>query len=162
MLANDNFDHILVSFYKGTLFLWLYLFCSRAASFAGYFLINVFLLQRSNDAKPMEDFEPQFTLQELQDVLQERNELKVQVFTLQEELAYYKRYNLDQKTSCLPICIIWFFCYYWPNTLVKRLKRTTVLLLLLYLLHLSQLHLIHLNQEYAVCKSFLALILFFV
>uniref|UniRef100_A0A3B4Y483 RILP-like protein 1 n=1 Tax=Seriola lalandi dorsalis TaxID=1841481 RepID=A0A3B4Y483_SERLL len=33
---------------------------------------------------------PCFTLQELRDVLQERNELKAQVFVLQEELAYYK------------------------------------------------------------------------
>ncbi|KAL7836404.1 hypothetical protein AOLI_G00276880 [Acnodon oligacanthus] len=35
---------------------------------------------------------PRFTLQDLQDVLQEKNELKAQVFLLQEELAYYKRY----------------------------------------------------------------------
>lgn len=65
----------------------------------------MFLLQRCNDAKPTESLDiqdsenPQFTLQELQDVLQERNELKVQVFMLQEELAYYKRYSLAQKTS---------------------------------------------------------------
>lgn len=32
-----------------------------------------------------------FTLQELRDVLQEKNELKAQVFMLQEELAYYQR-----------------------------------------------------------------------
>lgn len=34
---------------------------------------------------------PRFTLQELRDVLHERNELKAKVFMLQEELAYYKR-----------------------------------------------------------------------
>lgn len=34
---------------------------------------------------------PRFTLQELRDVLHERNELKSKVFMLQEELAYYKR-----------------------------------------------------------------------
>ncbi|XP_049479023.1 RILP-like protein 1 isoform X1 [Panthera uncia] len=34
---------------------------------------------------------PRFTLQELRDVLHERNELKSKVFLLQEELAYYKR-----------------------------------------------------------------------
>lgn len=34
---------------------------------------------------------PRFTLQELRDVLHERNELKAKVFLLQEELAYYKR-----------------------------------------------------------------------
>ena len=32
---------------------------------------------------------PRFTLQELRDVLHERNELKSKVFLLQEELAYY-------------------------------------------------------------------------
>lgn len=34
---------------------------------------------------------PRFTLQELRDVLHERNELKAKVFMLQEEIAYYKR-----------------------------------------------------------------------
>lgn len=34
---------------------------------------------------------PRFTLQELRDVLHERNELKSRVFLLQEELLYYKR-----------------------------------------------------------------------
>uniref|UniRef100_K7FJ95 Rab interacting lysosomal protein like 1 n=1 Tax=Pelodiscus sinensis TaxID=13735 RepID=K7FJ95_PELSI len=34
---------------------------------------------------------PRFTLQELRDVLHERNELKSKVFLLQEELLYYKR-----------------------------------------------------------------------
>uniref|UniRef100_UPI00358E486E RILP-like protein 1 isoform X2 n=1 Tax=Myxine glutinosa TaxID=7769 RepID=UPI00358E486E len=33
---------------------------------------------------------PRFTLQELRDVLQERNELKAKLFLLQEELVYYK------------------------------------------------------------------------
>ncbi|KAG8597539.1 hypothetical protein GDO81_002317 [Engystomops pustulosus] len=36
---------------------------------------------------------PRFTLQELRDVLHERNELKAKVFMLQEELAYYKRFS---------------------------------------------------------------------
>lgn len=35
---------------------------------------------------------PRFTLQELRDVLHERNELKSRVFLLQEELLYYKRW----------------------------------------------------------------------
>lgn len=48
----------------------------------------------STDAEPEEDSDkPRFTLQELRDVLQEKNELKAQVFLLQEELAYYKRYD---------------------------------------------------------------------
>ena len=42
-------------------------------------------------AEQREANQPRFTLQDLQEVLQERNELKTQVFTLQEELAYYKR-----------------------------------------------------------------------
>lgn len=43
------------------------------------------------DSVEEESDKPRFTLQELRDVLQERNELKAQVFVLQEELAYYKR-----------------------------------------------------------------------
>lgn len=39
---------------------------------------------------------PRFTLQELRDVLHERNELKAKVFLLQEELAYYRRYSQAQ------------------------------------------------------------------
>lgn len=58
---------------------------------------------RSGEEAPVEDKDnleeeeeesgkPRFTLQELRDVLHERNELKAQVFVLQEELTYYKRY----------------------------------------------------------------------
>ncbi|XP_016120136.1 RILP-like protein 1, partial [Sinocyclocheilus grahami] len=43
----------------------------------------------SND--PKDPNRPRFTLQELRDVLHERNELKAKVFMLQEEIAYYKR-----------------------------------------------------------------------
>nr|XP_020444070.1 RILP-like protein 1 isoform X2 [Monopterus albus]XP_020444071.1 RILP-like protein 1 isoform X3 [Monopterus albus] len=39
---------------------------------------------------PRDPNRPRFTLQELRDVLHERNELKAKVFLLQEELAYYK------------------------------------------------------------------------
>ncbi|KAJ8005657.1 hypothetical protein DPEC_G00120210 [Dallia pectoralis] len=42
---------------------------------------------------------PLFTLQELQDVLQERNELKSQVFMLQEEAIYYKSEELEDEFS---------------------------------------------------------------
>lgn len=61
---------------------------------------NLFWLQKvPADTEPEEEVDsleqesdkPRFTLQELRDVLQERNELKAQVFLLQEELAYYKR-----------------------------------------------------------------------
>lgn len=40
---------------------------------------------------PNDPNRPRFTLQELRDVLHERNELKAKVFMLQEEIAYYKR-----------------------------------------------------------------------
>lgn len=42
---------------------------------------------------------PHFTLEELRDVLKERNELKAQVFMLREELIYYKR--LHDMTSAM-------------------------------------------------------------
>uniref|UniRef100_A0A3Q4B1U0 RILP-like protein 1 n=1 Tax=Mola mola TaxID=94237 RepID=A0A3Q4B1U0_MOLML len=41
---------------------------------------------------------PRFTLQELRDVLHERNELKAKVFMLQEELAYYKSDEAEDET----------------------------------------------------------------
>nr|XP_056715418.1 RILP-like protein 1 isoform X2 [Euleptes europaea] len=41
---------------------------------------------------------PRFTLQELRDVLHERNELKSKVFLLQEELLYYKSEEADEET----------------------------------------------------------------
>lgn len=40
---------------------------------------------------------PRFTLQELRDVLHERNELKSEVFLLQEELAYYKSEEIEEE-----------------------------------------------------------------
>lgn len=47
---------------------------------------------------PKDPNRPRFTLQELRDVLHERNELKAKVFMLQEELAYYKRCpRVDQR-----------------------------------------------------------------
>nr|DBA23186.1 TPA: hypothetical protein GDO54_014124 [Pyxicephalus adspersus] len=42
---------------------------------------------------------PRFTLQELRDVLHERNELKAKVFMLQEELAYYKSEEAEEETK---------------------------------------------------------------
>ncbi|XP_072839325.2 RILP-like protein 1 isoform X2 [Pogona vitticeps] len=50
---------------------------------------------------------PRFTLQELRDVLHERNELKSKVFLLQEELLYYKSDEADEETkSSQPTTII--------------------------------------------------------
>uniref|UniRef100_H2L7V5 RILP-like protein 1 n=1 Tax=Oryzias latipes TaxID=8090 RepID=H2L7V5_ORYLA len=40
---------------------------------------------------------PRFTLQELRDVLHERNELKAKVFLLQEELTYYKSDEAEEE-----------------------------------------------------------------
>ncbi|XP_054450147.1 RILP-like protein 1 isoform X2 [Pteronotus mesoamericanus] len=44
---------------------------------------------------------PRFTLQELRDVLHERNELKSKVFLLQEELAYYKSEETEEENRML-------------------------------------------------------------
>ncbi|XP_062814736.1 RILP-like protein 1 isoform X1 [Anolis carolinensis] len=50
---------------------------------------------------------PRFTLQELRDVLHERNELKSKVFLLQEELLYYKSDEADEDTrSAQPTTIM--------------------------------------------------------
>ncbi|XP_053557784.1 RILP-like protein 1 isoform X2 [Bombina bombina] len=42
---------------------------------------------------------PRFTLQELRDVLHERNELKAKVFMLQEELTYYKSEEAEEESK---------------------------------------------------------------
>nr|XP_033812364.1 RILP-like protein 1 isoform X2 [Geotrypetes seraphini] len=50
---------------------------------------------------------PRFTLQELRDVLHERNELKAKVFLLQEEIAYYKSEETeDENKTTQPPSII--------------------------------------------------------
>uniref|UniRef100_A0A8C2EQ80 RILP-like protein 1 n=1 Tax=Cyprinus carpio TaxID=7962 RepID=A0A8C2EQ80_CYPCA len=48
---------------------------------------------------PNDPNRPRFTLQELRDVLHERNELKAKVFMLQEEIAYYKSDELEEDTG---------------------------------------------------------------
>ncbi|XP_069577655.1 RILP-like protein 1 isoform X1 [Brachyistius frenatus] len=78
------------------------------------------LLKRSTDTEPEEEEtdgleqesdKPRFTLQELRDVLQERNELKAQVFMLQEELVYYKNEEFEDhvypivRTPSPPPCL---------------------------------------------------------
>ncbi|XP_051888329.1 RILP-like protein 1 isoform X2 [Pristis pectinata] len=42
---------------------------------------------------------PRFTLQELRDVLHERNELKAKVFLLQEEMAYYRSEEQEESSG---------------------------------------------------------------
>lgn len=51
---------------------------------------------------PKDPNRPRFTLQELRDVLHERNELKAKVFMLQEEIAYYKSDEQEDETG-LPL-----------------------------------------------------------
>ncbi|XP_033947709.1 RILP-like protein 1 isoform X2 [Pseudochaenichthys georgianus] len=64
-------------------------------------------LKVSADTKPKEESDsletdtPRFTLQELRDVLQEKNQLKAQVFILQEELAYYKSEEFEDDISSI-------------------------------------------------------------
>ncbi|XP_041793497.1 RILP-like protein 1 [Chelmon rostratus] len=66
-------------------------------------------LKVSTDTEPGEETDsleeesdkPRFTLQELRDVLQERNELKAQVFMLQEELAYYRSEEFEDDVSSI-------------------------------------------------------------
>uniref|UniRef100_A0A3Q2DUH6 RILP-like protein 1 n=1 Tax=Cyprinodon variegatus TaxID=28743 RepID=A0A3Q2DUH6_CYPVA len=48
---------------------------------------------------PKDPNRPRFTLQELRDVLHERNELKAKVFLLQEELAYYKSDEIEDDAT---------------------------------------------------------------
>ncbi|XP_029961477.1 RILP-like protein 1 [Salarias fasciatus] len=62
------------------------------------------------DGSEQESDKPRFTLQELRDVLQERNELKAQVFMLQEEIAYYRSEDFEEsmcsivRTPSPPLC----------------------------------------------------------
>ncbi|XP_069021736.1 RILP-like protein 1 isoform X5 [Embiotoca jacksoni] len=54
--------------------------------------------EESGGLDPKDPNRPRFTLQELRDVLHERNELKAKVFLLQEELAYYKSDEAEDET----------------------------------------------------------------
>ncbi|NWW87720.1 RIPL1 protein, partial [Rhynochetos jubatus] len=65
---------------------------------------------------------PRFTLQELRDVLHERNELKSKVFLLQEELLYYKSEEAEEETrSPQPTPIIQPKPSTQPESGIKRL-----------------------------------------
>lgn len=57
--------------------------------------------EEETDSLEQESDKPRFTLQELRDVLQEKNELKAQVFMLQEELAYYKSEEFADDVSVI-------------------------------------------------------------
>lgn len=56
------------------------------------------------DSPDEEPDKARFTLQELRDVLQEKNELKAQVFMLQEELAYYQSEEEFEDGVCSLVC----------------------------------------------------------
>uniref|UniRef100_G3PSM3 RILP-like protein 1 n=1 Tax=Gasterosteus aculeatus aculeatus TaxID=481459 RepID=G3PSM3_GASAC len=55
-----------------------------------YFTKEALCEEEAGGLDPKDPNRPRFTLQELRDVLHERNELKAKVFLLQEELSYYK------------------------------------------------------------------------
>ncbi|XP_043298096.1 RILP-like protein 1 isoform X2 [Cervus canadensis] len=66
---------------------------------------------------------PRFTLQELRDVLHERNELKSKVFLLQEELAYYKSEEIEEENRIpQPPPIAHLRMSPQPESGIKRLK----------------------------------------
>ncbi|XP_006804776.1 RILP-like protein 1 isoform X1 [Neolamprologus brichardi] len=62
-----------------------------------YFTKEALCEEESGALDPKDPNRPRFTLQELRDVLHERNELKAKVFLLQEELAYYKSDEADEE-----------------------------------------------------------------
>ncbi|XP_069557039.1 RILP-like protein 1 isoform X1 [Brachyistius frenatus] len=63
-----------------------------------YFTQEALCEEESGGLDPKDPNRPRFTLQELRDVLHERNELKAKVFLLQEELAYYKSDEAEDET----------------------------------------------------------------
>ncbi|XP_058996597.1 RILP-like protein 1 isoform X1 [Mustela lutreola] len=66
---------------------------------------------------------PRFTLQELRDVLHERNELKSKVFLLQEELAYYKSEEIEEENRIpQPPAVVHPRISPQPESGIKRLK----------------------------------------
>ncbi|XP_074868425.1 RILP-like protein 1 isoform X2 [Carettochelys insculpta] len=71
---------------------------------------------------------PRFTLQELRDVLHERNELKSKVFLLQEELLYYKSEETEEETRTpQPTPIINSKTSTQPESGIKRLIFTAIM-----------------------------------
>ncbi|CAK6966480.1 RILP-like protein 1 [Scomber scombrus] len=73
---------------------------------------------------------PRFTLQELRDVLQEKNELKAQLFLLQEELAYYKSEEFEEDISsivCAPSPPPYSASIDQPESGIRRLIFTAIM-----------------------------------
>ncbi|XP_047425656.1 RILP-like protein 1 isoform X2 [Mugil cephalus] len=67
-----------------------------------YFTKEALCEEESGGLDPKDPNRPRFTLQELRDVLHERNELKAKVFLLQEELAYYKSDEAEDEITPSP------------------------------------------------------------
>ncbi|XP_069071105.1 RILP-like protein 1 isoform X1 [Pleurodeles waltl] len=71
---------------------------------------------------------PRFTLQELRDVLHERNELKAKVFLLQEEIAYYKSEEAEEENKVIhPTPIIHSKMPTQQESGIKRLMFTAIM-----------------------------------
>ncbi|XP_063171730.1 RILP-like protein 1 isoform X2 [Candoia aspera] len=70
---------------------------------------------------------PRFTLQELRDVLHERNDLKSKVFLLQEELLYYKSDELDEERPAQSPAIVNSRPLTQQESGIKRLIFTAVM-----------------------------------
>ncbi|XP_078523735.1 RILP-like protein 1 isoform X1 [Lissotriton helveticus] len=71
---------------------------------------------------------PRFTLQELRDVLHERNELKSKVFLLQEEIAYYKSEEAEEENKVIhPTPIIHSKTPTQQESGIKRLMFTAIM-----------------------------------
>ncbi|XP_057688641.1 RILP-like protein 1 [Corythoichthys intestinalis] len=62
-----------------------------------------FAMDTPEDEEEAESVAPHFSVQELGDVLEERNQLKAQVFLLQEELAYYQSEDSSEDDCRLPL-----------------------------------------------------------
>ncbi|XP_070759696.1 RILP-like protein 1 isoform X2 [Enoplosus armatus] len=86
--------------------------------------------EEETDSLEEESDKPRFTLQELRDVLQERNELKAQVFVLQEELAYYRSEEFEDDVSsivCTPSPPPYSSCTDQPESGIRRLIFTAIM-----------------------------------
>uniref|UniRef100_A0A493TA67 RILP-like protein 1 n=1 Tax=Anas platyrhynchos platyrhynchos TaxID=8840 RepID=A0A493TA67_ANAPP len=85
---------------------------------------------QGEDSQNGEEIKPftEFTLQELRDVLHERNELKSKVFLLQEELLYYKSEEIEEETRTpQPPPIIQSKPSTQPESGIKRLIFTAIM-----------------------------------
>ncbi|KAM3867495.1 RILP-like protein 1 [Diretmus argenteus] len=86
--------------------------------------------EEETDSLEQESDKPRFTLQELRDVLQEKNELKAQVFMLEEELAYYKSEELEDEVDSvafLPLPPPCSAAADQPESGIKRLIFTAIM-----------------------------------